>query len=85
MIKYEADDQFKHVGEMYSTTLLCVCLSAWAVVEVNMEDRVEVSRGETAQIACMFTTEEGIGAIDIMWFYVSFMMRTYTDIIMMFL
>ncbi|XP_053277966.1 melanoma cell adhesion molecule b isoform X2 [Pleuronectes platessa] len=42
---------------------------AWAVVEVNMEDRVEVSRGETAQLACMFTSEDGIGAIDIMWFY----------------
>ena len=58
---------------MYSTTTL-LCLSAWATVVVNMEDRVDVVRGDTAQITCMFTTEDGIGAIDITWFYVSFMM-----------
>ncbi|XP_034460494.1 melanoma cell adhesion molecule b isoform X1 [Hippoglossus hippoglossus] len=42
---------------------------AWATVEVNTEDRVEVFRGDTAQIACMFKSEEGIGAITITWFY----------------
>ncbi|XP_041795897.1 melanoma cell adhesion molecule b isoform X2 [Chelmon rostratus] len=44
---------------------------AWAAVEVNMEDRVEVFRGETASIACMFTSSEGIGAMIIQWFYVT--------------
>ncbi|XP_060928702.1 melanoma cell adhesion molecule b isoform X2 [Limanda limanda] len=42
---------------------------AWAVVEVEMEDIVEVFRGDTAQIYCKFTSEDGIGAIDIVWFY----------------
>uniref|UniRef100_A0A667XYU5 Melanoma cell adhesion molecule b n=1 Tax=Myripristis murdjan TaxID=586833 RepID=A0A667XYU5_9TELE len=46
--------------------------SPWATVEVGMEDRVEVFRGDTAQIACMFTSSEGIGALTIEWFYVSF-------------
>ncbi|KAG7470292.1 cell surface glycoprotein MUC18 isoform X2 [Solea senegalensis] len=42
---------------------------AWAAVDVNMEDRVEVFRGDTAQIACMFTSVDGIGGVTIMWFY----------------
>ncbi|XP_022609559.1 cell surface glycoprotein MUC18 isoform X1 [Seriola dumerili] len=42
---------------------------AWAAVEVNMEDRVEVFRGETAQIACMFKSDDGIGGTTIKWFY----------------
>lgn len=37
-----------------------------------MEDRVEVNLGEKAQIACRFTTEEGIGGTTIQWFYVRF-------------
>uniref|UniRef100_A0A3B4VDC3 Melanoma cell adhesion molecule b n=1 Tax=Seriola dumerili TaxID=41447 RepID=A0A3B4VDC3_SERDU len=42
---------------------------SWAAVEVNMEDRVEVFRGETAQIACMFKSDDGIGGTTIKWFY----------------
>ncbi|XP_061682706.1 melanoma cell adhesion molecule b isoform X3 [Syngnathoides biaculeatus] len=45
--------------------------TAWAAVEVNMEDRVEVFKGETAQITCMFTTDDSIDALTIQWFYVS--------------
>lgn len=41
------------------------------MVEVNMEDKVEVMAGETAQITCMFTTDEGLGGTTIQWFYVS--------------
>ncbi|XP_037123557.1 melanoma cell adhesion molecule b isoform X3 [Syngnathus acus] len=44
--------------------------TAWAVVEVSMEDRVEVFKGETAQITCMFTSDDGIGGLTIQWFYV---------------
>uniref|UniRef100_A0A3Q3WF77 Ig-like domain-containing protein n=1 Tax=Mola mola TaxID=94237 RepID=A0A3Q3WF77_MOLML len=40
-----------------------------ANLEVNMEDRVEVFRGETAQITCMFTSSEGIGGLIIKMFY----------------
>ncbi|XP_061734649.1 melanoma cell adhesion molecule b isoform X1 [Nerophis ophidion] len=46
-------------------------LTAWALVEVNMEDRVEVYRGDTAQIVCMFSSDDGIGGVSIQWFYVS--------------
>ncbi|XP_010792110.1 cell surface glycoprotein MUC18 isoform X2 [Notothenia coriiceps] len=42
---------------------------AWANVEVNMEDRVEVYRGEMAQIACLFTSSDGVGGNVIQWFY----------------
>lgn len=44
---------------------------AEAGVEVNMEDKVEVSLGETAQITCMFTSDDGIGGsggMVITWF-----------------
>ncbi|XP_077350419.1 melanoma cell adhesion molecule b isoform X2 [Festucalex cinctus] len=44
--------------------------TAWAMVEVSMEDRVEVFKGDTAQITCMFTSDDGIGALTIQWFYV---------------
>ncbi|KAM4565871.1 melanoma cell adhesion molecule b isoform 2-T2 [Odontesthes bonariensis] len=44
---------------------------AWADVEVNMEDKVEVFSQDTAQITCMFTSAEGIGGTNIQWFYVS--------------
>lgn len=36
-----------------------------------MEDRVEVLKGYTAQITCMFKSSEGIGGMTIQWFYVS--------------
>ncbi|XP_060902609.1 melanoma cell adhesion molecule b isoform X2 [Labrus mixtus] len=44
---------------------------AWANMEMNMEDRVEVYKGDTAQITCMFTSSEGIGGTIIQWFYVT--------------
>lgn len=44
---------------------------ARAQLEVNMEDRVEVRIGKTAQITCTFVSSEGIGAMIIQWFYVS--------------
>ncbi|XP_033970822.1 melanoma cell adhesion molecule b isoform X1 [Trematomus bernacchii] len=44
---------------------------AWANVEVNMEDRVEVYRGEKARITCMFTSSDGVGGNMIQWFYVT--------------
>lgn len=42
-----------------------------AEVVVNMEDRVEVLRGQMAQITCTFVPSEGIGGMTIQWFYVS--------------
>ncbi|XP_006795529.1 melanoma cell adhesion molecule b isoform X3 [Neolamprologus brichardi] len=50
--------------------LLFHAFGAWAIVVVNMEDKVEVMAGETAQITCMFTTDEGLGGTTIQWFYV---------------
>ncbi|XP_054458224.1 melanoma cell adhesion molecule b isoform X2 [Anoplopoma fimbria] len=50
---------------------LCHTWGVMADVEVNMEDRVEVFRGETALITCMFTSSEGIGGMSIQWFYVT--------------
>ncbi|KAL3991970.1 presqualene diphosphate phosphatase [Sarotherodon galilaeus] len=50
--------------------LLFHAFGAWAIVEVNMEDKVEVMAGDTAQITCMFTTDEGLGGTTIQWFYV---------------
>lgn len=44
---------------------------ARAEVVVNMEDRVEVLRGQMAQITCTFVPSEGIGGMTIQWFYVS--------------
>ncbi|XP_054868272.1 melanoma cell adhesion molecule b isoform X3 [Amphiprion ocellaris] len=44
---------------------------AWAEVVVSMEDRVEVSLRETAQITCMFTSDDGIGGMTIQWSYVT--------------
>ncbi|XP_035535593.1 melanoma cell adhesion molecule b isoform X2 [Morone saxatilis] len=44
---------------------------AWANVEVNMEGRVEVYRGQTAQIACMFLSSDDIGGLTIKWYYVT--------------
>ncbi|XP_034404991.1 melanoma cell adhesion molecule b isoform X1 [Cyclopterus lumpus] len=53
---------------------LLALFHTWGVtahVEVNMMDRVEVFRGETASIACMFTSSEGVGGMMIQWFYVT--------------
>lgn len=52
-------------------TILSLSFPDGAGLEVNTEDRVEVFRGETAQITCMFNTSEGIGGMVIQWFYVS--------------
>ncbi|XP_041661806.1 melanoma cell adhesion molecule b isoform X2 [Cheilinus undulatus] len=43
----------------------------WAYVEVNMEDRVEVFKGDMAQITCFFNSSEGLGGTIIQWFYVT--------------
>uniref|UniRef100_A0A3P9LJ89 Melanoma cell adhesion molecule b n=1 Tax=Oryzias latipes TaxID=8090 RepID=A0A3P9LJ89_ORYLA len=43
----------------------------WAVVEVNMEEKVEVMRGATAQITCMYTSDEGIGGTTVQWLVVT--------------
>ncbi|XP_072319045.1 melanoma cell adhesion molecule b isoform X3 [Eucyclogobius newberryi] len=43
---------------------------AWAVPEVNMEDRVDVMLGDTAQITCTYNSEDGVGGTIIQWFYV---------------
>ncbi|GAA6215075.1 cell surface glycoprotein MUC18 [Lates japonicus] len=60
------------VEQTYSTTtIFSSSLSAWAIVEVNMEDRVEVYRGTTAQITCIFTSDDGIGGMTIEWFYMT--------------
>ncbi|XP_026150252.1 cell surface glycoprotein MUC18-like isoform X2 [Mastacembelus armatus] len=45
--------------------------TVWANVEVNMEDRVEVFRGDKAQITCLFKSGDGIGGITIQWLYVT--------------
>ncbi|XP_051253833.1 melanoma cell adhesion molecule b isoform X1 [Dicentrarchus labrax] len=51
--------------------VLFLTWGVWADVEVNMEGRVEVYRGDTAQIACMFSSSEGIGGLIIQWYYVT--------------
>lgn len=48
-----------------------VSCPASAEVTVNMEDRVEVLRGQMALITCNFVSAEGIGGMTIEWFYVS--------------
>ncbi|XP_055370132.1 cell surface glycoprotein MUC18-like isoform X2 [Betta splendens] len=48
--------------------LLLRTWGAWAL-EVNMEDRVEVHAGVSANITCMFTSDEGIGGMIIRWLY----------------
>lgn len=44
---------------------------ACAEVVVNMEDRVDVLRGQMAQITCTFVSGDGVGGLMIQWFYVS--------------
>ncbi|XP_074498096.1 melanoma cell adhesion molecule b isoform X3 [Sebastes fasciatus] len=51
--------------------LLFLTWGAWADVKVNMEDRVEVFRGENASISCMFNSSDGVGGMMIRWFYVT--------------
>lgn len=58
-----------------AATVLSFCLSALAIVQVNMEDKVEVFIKETAQITCMYTSDEGSGGMVIKWFYVSLVIR----------
>ena len=48
------------------------CLSAWAKVEVYMEDKVEAYLGKPAQIKCNFTSEDGFGGTTIQLLYVSY-------------
>lgn len=56
---------------------LCVCVcvslpSAEAQLNVTMEDRVEVRRGEEAVISCLYSSDDdGVGGLIIEWFYVS--------------
>ncbi|XP_056139264.1 melanoma cell adhesion molecule b isoform X2 [Lampris incognitus] len=45
--------------------------AALANLEVNMEDRVEVFRGEMASITCMFKSSDGIGGVRIQWSYMT--------------
>ncbi|XP_054885065.1 melanoma cell adhesion molecule b isoform X2 [Poeciliopsis prolifica] len=54
--------------------LLCL-LHTWgarAVVEINMEDKVEAFLGDTTQITCMFKSDDfgGSGGLTIEWYYV---------------
>ncbi|XP_043976507.1 melanoma cell adhesion molecule b isoform X2 [Gambusia affinis] len=54
--------------------LLCL-LHTWgarASVEVNMEDKVEVFLGDTAQITCMFKSDDfgGSGGMTLEWYYI---------------
>ncbi|KAM6959261.1 melanoma cell adhesion molecule b [Aplochiton taeniatus] len=51
--------------------ILSLFTGGWASVNVSMEGRVEVFRGETAQISCMFSSTEGIGGLEFHWFYVT--------------
>lgn len=63
----------ENVEQTYlTTTIFSFSISVWANVDVNMEDRVEVFRGDTAQITCLFTSSDGVGGMIIQWFYVSF-------------
>ncbi|XP_021437589.2 cell surface glycoprotein MUC18 isoform X1 [Oncorhynchus mykiss] len=45
--------------------------AAWAKVEVNMEDRVEVFLGDTAQITCMFTVSDSHDDVIIQWYMIT--------------
>uniref|UniRef100_A0A8C9YPB6 Melanoma cell adhesion molecule b n=1 Tax=Sander lucioperca TaxID=283035 RepID=A0A8C9YPB6_SANLU len=61
----------ENVEQTYlTTTIFSFSISVWANVDVNMEDRVEVFRGDTAQITCLFTSSDGVGGMIIQWFYV---------------
>ncbi|XP_029628178.1 cell surface glycoprotein MUC18 isoform X2 [Salmo trutta] len=51
--------------------LLSVTWKAWAKVEVNMEDRVEVFLGDTAQITCMFTVSDSHDDVIIQWYMIT--------------
>ncbi|XP_038817547.1 cell surface glycoprotein MUC18-like isoform X4 [Salvelinus namaycush] len=45
--------------------------AAWAKVQVNMEDRVEVFLGDTAQITCMFTVSDSPDNVIIQWYMIT--------------
>ncbi|XP_075892151.1 melanoma cell adhesion molecule b isoform X2 [Nelusetta ayraudi] len=51
--------------------LLLHTFGAWANVKVEMEDRVEVFRGATAQISCLYESPEGTGGTIIEWLYLT--------------
>ncbi|CAL1570410.1 unnamed protein product [Knipowitschia caucasica] len=51
--------------------LSCHTWEVRATAEVNMEDRVDVMLGDSAQITCMFSSEDGPGGTMIQWFYVA--------------
>lgn len=61
------------------TRPLSLCLPAWANVKVEMEDRVEVFRGATAQISCLYESPEGTGGTIIEWLYVSWARSKQTN------
>ncbi|XP_076002205.1 melanoma cell adhesion molecule b isoform X2 [Genypterus blacodes] len=49
-----------------------------AGVEVNMEDRVEVMRGQTAEINCIFMPSDDVGDVMIQWLYTDSASVTHT-------
>ncbi|XP_041733280.1 cell surface glycoprotein MUC18 isoform X2 [Coregonus clupeaformis] len=51
--------------------LLSLAWKAWAKVKVNMEDRVEVFLGDTAQITCMFTVSDSPDDVIIQWYMIT--------------
>nr|XP_023822815.1 cell surface glycoprotein MUC18 [Salvelinus alpinus] len=51
--------------------LLSLAWKAWATVQVNMEDRVEVFLGDTAQITCMFTVSDSPDNVIIQWYMIT--------------
>ncbi|XP_034025184.1 melanoma cell adhesion molecule b isoform X2 [Thalassophryne amazonica] len=51
--------------------LLFHTYGAFPILEVNMEDRVEVFRGETAQISCMFVPSDDIDDGIVQWSYMT--------------
>lgn len=60
--------------QKYIKTTFLFVPSASAKVEVNMVEKVEVYLGETAEINCSFTSDDGIsgsGGLLIKWFHVS--------------
>ncbi|TWW77273.1 MUC18 Cell surface glycoprotein P1H12 [Takifugu flavidus] len=65
LIPVIASPRFPGPTAAFSSLLAC------AEVTVNMEDRVEVLRGQMAQITCNFVSAEGIGGMTIEWFYVT--------------
>uniref|UniRef100_A0A6Q2ZJG6 Ig-like domain-containing protein n=1 Tax=Esox lucius TaxID=8010 RepID=A0A6Q2ZJG6_ESOLU len=55
LVKLNGSAQSNCSATAVKRVFVCVSAAAWAKVEVNMEDRVEVYLGNPAQITCMFT------------------------------